>query len=220
MLASRIGELLAPFLGNAGLDEVTLSSISIYIDILQRWNPRINLTAVREAEAIVTRHFGESFFAARLLFPAGDEKTSLADFGSGAGFPGVPCKLWAPDLRVTLIEAHSKKVAFLREALRAIRPPSDRSKSINVFAGRAEDLLQDPDHTSGFDVVTLRAVEQFDRALPTACRLVASRGRAALLIGEEQASRVPALGPTFAWHDPVSLPGSDRRVALVGDRKA
>src|SRR5579862_3828383 len=72
---ARIAKLLAPFLAGApGVDPGSLSlnqveSISMYIDILLRWNARINLTSVREPEAIVTRHFGESIFAAWHLFP-------------------------------------------------------------------------------------------------------------------------------------------------------
>ena len=72
MHPSRIFELLEPFLDSANKRRFTaddLQRISTYIDILKRWNARINLTAIRDEEDIVTRHFGESLFAARYLFP-------------------------------------------------------------------------------------------------------------------------------------------------------
>ena len=73
MQPARIAELLKPFLpasSSRPLTEKDLEHISIYIDILLKWNARINLTAIREEDEIVTRHFGESFFAAAQLFPA------------------------------------------------------------------------------------------------------------------------------------------------------
>src|SRR6202171_1356500 len=69
---ARISELLQPFLGTDTAqqpDDTLCHNISTYIDILLRWNARINLTAIRNPEEIVTRHFGESLFAARHLFP-------------------------------------------------------------------------------------------------------------------------------------------------------
>src|SRR6202166_4167383 len=125
MEPARIAELLQPFLGPANDQRLTandLSNISIYIDLLLRWNARINLTAIRQPEEIVTRHFGESLFAARQLFPrrlsvsgAAATPVQVADVGSGAGFPGIPIKLWAPNIFLTLIESNQKKAIFLRE---------------------------------------------------------------------------------------------------------
>src|SRR5580693_1500012 len=124
METSRIAELLQPFLLapagaspalSAALSAAQLDDISTYIDLLLRWNARINLTSIRQPEAIVTRHFGESMFAARHLFPDPGPPASLIDVGSGAGFPGVPFKFWAPQLHLTLIESTQKKVAFLRQ---------------------------------------------------------------------------------------------------------
>ena len=209
MNPARIAELLEPFLDPAG-DRPTagdLERISTYIDILLRWNARINLTAVRDPEHIVTRHFGESLFAARHLFPARVETATLADLGSGAGFPGVPIKLWAPGFALTLIESNGRKASFLRELTRALA-----LTDINVFHGRAEDLAV------SFDLVTLRAVERFERALPVAARLLASDGRLALLIGASQVNSARTLLPSFSWCDPLPVPQSTSRVLLLGSR--
>src|SRR5882672_5561973 len=138
---TRIAELLKPFLASGSqtpnsLNPAQLRCISMYIDILLQWNERINLTAVREPEEIVTRHFGESIFAARRLFPvAGDSSgktVHVIDVGSGAGFPGLPIRIWAPQIRLTLIESNQKKATFLREVVRSIT-----LTNVNVFDGRA-----------------------------------------------------------------------------------
>ena len=98
MEIARIAELLAPFSGGEALAPALLEQLQAYLDLLLHWNARMNLTAVRDPEAIVTRHFGESLFAARVLLrDAGAAAcATLADVGSGAGFPGVPMKLFSP----------------------------------------------------------------------------------------------------------------------------
>lgn len=249
---SRIAALLAPFLANdQRLTTGDLSHISTYIDILLRWNARINLTAIRDAEPIVTRHFGESLFLAQHLFPhhadvgtaapgcsgersslggqlhttAGTHRgtlalqggepgpkdnralapVTLADVGSGAGFPGIPIKLWAPHISLTLIESNQKKATFLREVARALT-----LTDINIQSARAETLP-----SRSFDVVTLRAVERFETVLPIAARLVRPGGRLALLIGSAQASLARHTLPSLLWSDPIPIPNSRVRILLL-----
>ncbi len=230
---SRIAELLAPFLHTppgppAALNDAQLEQVSAYLDLLLRWNARINLTAVRDPESIVTRHFGESFFAARYLLSGSqesgvgsqgpDEKPGsresgarsqrrAIDLGSGAGFPGLPLKIFAPGLALTLIESSQKKAVFLKEAVRTLA-----LTGVDVFAGRAEDFA------AAADLVTLRAVERYERALGDAARLVAPGGRLALLIGSPQAARTPQLLAGFGWQAPVAIPQSSARVLLVGTK--
>lgn len=209
MDASRIAELLRPFVDEQFPAE-QLAPLQAYLDLLLRWNTRINLTAVRDPEQIVTRHFGESFFAARQLFPRASDIPSitLADLGSGAGFPGVPVKLYVPAINLTLIESQNKKAAFLRELLRALRVDGAQ-----VFCGRAENW------GNTADVVTLRAVEQFERTLPIAARLVGQGGRLCLLIGSSQLDAARKLaGETWTWLDPVAIPLSAGRVIAIAER--
>ena len=195
--------------GLPALDSEQLRHILTYINVLLRWNSRVNLTAVREPEQIVRRHFGESLFAARFLFPDvhGQSAVRIIDVGSGAGFPGIPVKLWCPPASVTLIESNHKKVAFLREVIRSMT-----LMDINVFGGRAEAF-----QGHGGDVVTVRAVEKFEDTLPTAAKLVAPGGKLALLIGETQVQVAKSLQPNIRWNEAVPLPESSNRVLLVGD---
>ncbi len=219
MQAARIAELLSPFLPAAAeerdapspLSIEQIECISIYIDLLIRWNARVNLTAIRDAEHIVNRHFGESLFAARQLFPVPPPPgLAAADIGSGAGFPGLPLKLWAPGLQLTLVESNHKKVAFLREVVRSLR-----LTNVNILNVRAETL---PPHT--FNLVTLRAVERFDAILPVAARLVASGGRMALLIGSSQQAVAQSLLPGWTWIPSQPVPLSTSRILLIGENPA
>src|SRR5271157_4563729 len=107
METARIAELLAPFTMPADPSPGILAQLQSYLDLLLRWNARMNLTSVRDPEQIVIRHFGESLFAAQVLLgeSAGSvEHRKLADVGSGAGFPGIPMKLFEPEIELTLIE--------------------------------------------------------------------------------------------------------------------
>jgi 16S rRNA (guanine527-N7)-methyltransferase len=215
MHQERIAELLEPFLDPGRAQESSsedLNRISMYIDILMRWNARVNLTSIRTEEEIVTRHFGESLFAARHLFPhrtaeadGAGTRMSLADLGSGAGFPGIPIKLWAPYLSVTLIEANHKKATFLREVVRALT-----LTNVDIQNIRAESL----GHNS-FAAVTLRAVERFNDVLPVAARLVAAAGQLALLVGSEQTEVAQAMAG-FVWDKPIAIPLTRSRVLMVG----
>ena len=203
--AARITTLLQPFLPDVPPE--LASQLQTYLDLLLRWNARINLTGVRDPEQIVTRNFGESFFAARVLRDAGAFAASatLADIGSGAGFPGIPIQLFAPELRVTLIESQNKKATFLREVVRAL----DLSHTV-VHPGRAENW------PGQADVVTLRAVEKFAAVLPVASGLVTPGGKLCLLVGEGQAAVARSLlGAGWRMADPIPTPLSDGRVVIV-----
>ena len=276
---ARIAALLEPYVGSSNderLTTVDLQHISTYIDILQRWNARISLTAIRTEEEIVTRHFGESLFAARHLFPRtthvgatalgcppgrspaaeadggktesdriesdkaagaqiesqqnrgraalqapsqtseeekGASAPAVADVGSGAGFPGIPLKLWAPQIHLTLIESNHKKSTFLREVARALI-----LTDINIQTTRAEILAATM--KDKFDVVTLRAVERFETILPVASSLVAPAGRLALLISSAQAPQACSALSTMTWSNPIPIPQSQSRVLLIGTRQA
>ena len=208
MKASQIFGLLAPFLGGVPLSSSQLEQLSNYLDLLVKWNAKTNLTAIRDPEEIVHRHFGESLFAARNLYPnVQNTRETLIDVGSGAGFPGIPIKIFAPELHVTLIESQHKKAIFLREVIRTLG-----LKQINVHMGRAEQ--------SGLTAktVTMRAVEKFEESLSVAASLVEQDGRLTLLIGEAQVEKAKSLIPALQWREAIKIPGSEQRVLLVGGK--
>jgi len=205
MTHDRIAELLSPFLGDAHLSAPQLEQIASYAVMLMKWNAHINLTAVRDPEEIITRHFGESLFAAKSLFPLPSVDKSAMDVGSGAGFPGLPLKIWAPTLELTVIESSHRKAVFLREVARALG-----LSGVRVFADRVEHLSEQA------SLVILRAVEHFERILPVALKLAAPNGRIALLIGTAQIQSAKSARSDVRWENPLPLPLSQNRSLLVG----
>jgi 16S rRNA (guanine527-N7)-methyltransferase len=163
---SAIAALLAPYLPE--VPATLLPQLSTYLDLLLKWNARTNLTAIRNPEEIVRRHFGESLFAARHLNP---NTSTLLDFGSGAGFPGLPIALLRPDIQVTLAESQNKKATFLREAIRNL------TLTTEVWSNRVEAMPA----SQRFDVVALRAVDNMDTALPAAIARITPGGQLTLL---------------------------------------
>ncbi|HEX3153413.1 MAG TPA: 16S rRNA (guanine(527)-N(7))-methyltransferase RsmG [Candidatus Angelobacter sp.] len=205
METAAIAQLLKPFIE---LDESRLRAISIYIDLLLKWNARINLTAIRNPNEIVQRHFGESLFAAKHLLKQNLPKTAI-DLGSGAGFPGVPLAMLAPEVQVTLIEAQQRKATFLRELVRVLN-----LKNVQVFDQRAEN------YPEAADLVMLRAVEKFEEALETAVRLAKPGGSIALMIGSGQIELARNLSSEVSWEKPIQVPCSSARELLVGIKSA
>lgn len=200
----EIDRLLQPF---AKLDQQQLSQTSIYIDLLWRWNARINLTAVRDPQEIVTRHFGESFFVAGIVRDRAP--CTLIDLGSGAGFPGVPVAMLLPEARITLIEANQKKATFLREVSFALK-----LGNVSVFAGRAER------YGGRAELVTMRAVEKFEQAFSVALSLVEQGGEIGLMIGASQVEKAQGLGRDVAWGKAIAIPSGHSRVFLAGIKDA
>jgi len=197
-----LNQLLSPYLRYT-LSSEQLQQIQLYLDLLLKWNSRISLTAIRNPEEIVRRHFGESLFAGEHL--QAESALSLADFGTGAGFPGLPIKIIAPQLELTLIESQQKKATFLREVVRTLG-----LKNVIVHAGRGEDFKLKA------QIVTMRAVEKFDVSLPVAASLVEPAGKLGLLIGAAQASAARDALSEFAWREPITVPESRQRTLLIG----
>jgi 16S rRNA (guanine527-N7)-methyltransferase len=199
----RLNALLAEA-AQPPLDPLLTQRFEALFSLFLRWSARINLTAIRNEEGILSRHFVESIACARAL-SAGI--SSLLDFGSGAGFPGLPIALCRPEIAVTLAESQGKKAAFLREAVRVL------GISAKVHSGRAEDLR------TVFDCVILRAVDKMDRAVQSAVQLVRPGGWLALMT---TTAALPALkssaGAEFSWSAAPLLPSDDDRLLALGKR--
>jgi len=174
MTPSHLQSLLTPYLGDHPTPEPLYDQLTTYLDLLLKWNARTNLTAIRDPEEIVRRHFGESLFAAVHLAPKLAPNATLLDFGSGAGFPGLPIQLLLPHLRVTLAESQNKKSTFLREVVRTLALPTQ------IHAARVETLPAE----ALFDAITLRAVDNTPAALAAAKPHLAPAGWLVLLTAE------------------------------------
>jgi 16S rRNA (guanine527-N7)-methyltransferase len=203
--AARLNRLLEDA-SLAALDRELAARFEDYLALLLRWNARVNLTSIRDPDQVLARHFVESIACARAL-PAGIR--TLLDFGSGAGFPGLPIALLRPEIAVTLAESQAKKAAFLRETVRVL------GMATRVHAGRAERLGEQ------FDCVTLRAVDRMPEAVSQAARLVSRIGWLALMTTQADLGGLKAVaGADFRWNPPIRIPGGDERVVCVGQRQS
>jgi 16S rRNA (guanine527-N7)-methyltransferase len=144
----RFGEALASNMGSFDLDlsSETITRLSSYYSLLTRWNDRLHLVAPCSPEEFATRHVLESLMLLRHL----PQQAKIADIGSGAGLPIIPCLLARPDLQATLIESSQKKSVFLREALNQLGRPS-------VIIPKPFEQVEPPD----VSFVTCRALDQF-----------------------------------------------------------
>lgn len=169
-----------------------VACLEAHLDLLLRWNRALNLTAIRDRKEAIERHYCESLFLGSRLPPG---QLTVADVGSGAGFPGFPVAVLRPDCQVTLIESHQRKAVFLREASRGF-------PNVRVVAKRAEDVEE------RFDWVISRAVSYMDLA-PLLKNLAPN---ADLLTGGER----PPEGMGYVWDDPVALPWGKQRFLWTG----
>jgi len=202
--SERLNELLA-IACLQPLQQAETKRFTDYLALILRWNVRMNLTAIRDEDSILGRHFVESIACARAL-PS--DLATLLDFGSGAGLPGIPIAICRPEITVTLAESQGKKAAFLQEAVRTLNLP------IRVHSGRAETLAE------RFDCVALRAVDKMETAVKSAANLVGSGGWLALLTTEHDRHSIQsAAGPVFEWKQPKKLAADDSRRLALGKRK-
>jgi 16S rRNA (guanine527-N7)-methyltransferase len=204
--AGRLQSILQS-LGQPALSPEQATAFETYLALLLRWNARVNLTAIRDEDSILLRHFVESITCARLL-PSG--VTTVLDYGSGGGFPGVPCAICLPQVRVTLAESQNKKSAFLQEVVRTL------GLEAAVHAGRVATLPA----TALFDVVTLRAVDKMQEACADAVTRVRTGGWLAILSTTSSLGSLVEDLRGIAWRPPQSLLGTEQEVLLLGRRLA
>ena len=190
----RLKQLLQPF--GVDLSPAQTDQVLTYLHLLLRWNQKINLTAIRDPEECVTRHFGESLLLARHMKLQG----ALLDIGSGAGFPGLALKIPFPELAVTLLEPVAKKRAFLKEAARACG-----FRHVDVRAERLEDFVR-VTPPPVFDFATLRAVGNLDVLVPRAAQCLKPNGNLFLWLTHQQTDGLTRIPSGLAWAEPLSIP--------------
>lgn len=177
------------FGGTAPCSSEVVALLFHHFELLRLWNRRLNLSSIRDDREIVLRHYAESLFLG-LHLPK--DVRSIADVGSGAGFPGLPVAFLRPEIKVSLIESHQRKAVFLREATRGV-------KNVRVFAGRADQVGE------SFDLLISRGVSARD--LATLFPAIATRF--AVLAGAEFFAETETL-------ERIPLPWGERRFLHTG----
>jgi 16S rRNA (guanine527-N7)-methyltransferase len=181
-----------------------LRRIDEFVALLARWSARINLVSARSADEITDRHVLDSLALTKLARGA----KVAADFGSGAGFPGVLMAITAPETMVHLVEARERRAAFLREVARTIG-----LDNIRVWLSRAE-TWQPPER---LELVAVRALRS-DVAAALARPVLTERGDLALM-RKQSAGGVHAPGFEELGRLRYSLPRGERHEVLVLRRR-
>ena len=204
--ADEFDKALAEHAGEFGvtLGEEARARLGQYFSLVMSWNPRLHLVAPCPPAEFATRHVLESLLAVPHL----TEGASLADVGSGAGLPAVPCLVVRPDLKAVLVEASKKKSVFLQEALSHLGKQTDA----RVVAERFERV-----EPPSADFLTCRALERFAETLPQILRW-SSRVKTLLLFGGDSVrAEIERAGLPC---ESVLAPRSERRFLFVVRRSA
>lgn len=130
-------------------DEDKYNKFITYKNLLQEWNEKINLTAIVEPKEVILKHFIDSLTINKYL----KENATLADVGTGAGFPGIPLKILRPDIKITLVDSLNKRINFLNEVIEKLN-----LEDIVTVHSRIEDFGKNKSYREKFDYVTARAV--------------------------------------------------------------
>jgi len=202
-VATALGEGLAAL----GLSGALAAPLLQYLCLLHRWNRSYNLTAIRDPEAMVTRHLLDSLS----LVPFVEPVRTLADLGTGPGLPGVPLALALPGLQVTLVESNGKKARFLREVVRALA-----LGNVQVVQSRIEAFAA----PGQFSAITARALDTLAGIVAVGGHLLADGGQLLAMKGAYPHAEITAL--TQGWQvsavHPLRVPGleAERHLVMVG----
>ena len=224
------GEGVAPVLEECSpeicvpLSAEEIRSFQVYASMLREKNKVMNLTALDDDNGIAMKHFIDSLTLCPYIkeeqTKAGKNDLTLADIGTGAGFPGMPLKISMPELKVTLMDSLAKRLGFLSEVCTALS-----LEGVNMVHTRAEDGGKDKKYRESFDIVTARAVA----ALPVLAEyclpfvkvggvFLAMKGHAEEEVADA-AKAIATLGGTIEKTDTFTLPGTDMERTIVVIRK-
>lgn len=197
-----IRQILEKF--DAPISDALADQVAEYIELLLRWNEKVNLTSIRDPLVIVERHFGEAIFGAASM---GISSGKLLDVGSGAGFPALPIAMVRSKVTEVLLEPNTKKAAFLGEVCRVL----GLSERVEIARCRLEEYSSDEKAC----FITSRAVRVDSQFLDRCIKLMRRDGRLILWTGCEDAKAVMRR-EGWEWRAPARIPGSEQRCILSG----
>lgn len=186
-----------------------------YMNLLLDWNEKINLTAITEPEEVILKHFIDSLTINKYI----ENNKTIADVGTGAGFPGIPLKIYRPDLNVVLVDSLNKRINFLNEVICKLD-----LKMISAIHSRIEDFGKDKKHRENYDYVTARAVANLTTLSEYLIPISKINGKCICMKGDEieeeldnSKAAINILGGKIDKVDYFELPNSDisRNVIII-----
>lgn len=200
---------------NIELSEKQIGQFLSYYELLLEWNKVMNLTAITEFKEVVKKHFLDSLSLIMIMEIKADD--SVADIGTGAGFPGIPLKIVYPDTEFLLLDSLNKRVKFLLEVKTRLN-----LKNIELVHGRAEDYAKNKSYREQYDLAVSRAVANLSTLSEYCLPFVKEGGsfisyKSGNVEEEIKASghAVSLLGGSMKNQISFQLPGSDYKRTLV-----
>lgn len=194
-----------------------LNKFYSYMNLLIDWNTKINLTAITEPEEIIKKHFIDSLTISKYI----ENNSKLIDVGTGAGFPGIPIKIYKEDVKVSLLDALNKRLNFLNEVIE-----ENKLENIETLHFRAEEIGRNKKFREKYDIATSRAVAQLNILAEYLLPLVKIGGKCICMKGsniqeeiELSKKAINLLGGEIEKVEEFILPYSDINRSIIIIRK-
>lgn len=210
-------EIVAQKAGEYGLTltDVQLAAFDQYFALLIDWNEKINLTAITDPQEVAVKHMIDSLscYDENIFSP----ECTVVDVGTGAGFPGLPLKIFRPDIRLTLLDSLNKRLLFLQAVVEKLG-----LTKVKLIHARAEEAGRKKELRGQYTIAVSRAVARLNVLCELCLPLVAIGGHFIALKGAQYAQEVAEagnavklLGSEIADVRPVKLPGLDDARAII-----
>ena len=190
-----------------------------YMELLIEWNEKMNLTAITEPKEIILKHFVDSLTIAKYI----EEGKSIIDMGTGAGFPGIPLKIYRKDVKVVLADSLNKRIKFLDEVIDKLK-----LENVETIHCRAEELGKNKQYREKFDYATSRAVANLSTLSEYLMPFVKLNGKCIFMKTieveeelEKAKKAIKTLGGKIEKVDKFEIPESDlgRSIIIVKKEK-
>ena len=198
---------------NIQIEQNQIEKFYKYMNLLIEWNKKINLTALIEENDIILKHYVDSLTALKYI----ENKKTIIDIGTGAGFPGIPISIMRNENDLTLVEYKNKKINFLHEVKN-----QRQIENINMIHSRAEDIGQDKKYRENFDYAISRAVANLSTLSEYLIPLVKIGGKIICMKGSETKTEIEnaknairQLGGKIAQIDEFNLPKTDMKRTII-----
>ena len=204
---------------NIVFNEKQLEQFYNYMNLLLEWNEKINLTAITDPEEIIIKHFIDSLTISKYI----ENNKQIADLGTGAGFPGIPLKIYRTDLNIVLVDSLNKRINFLNEVIDKLN-----LDNITTIHSRIEDFGKDKKYREAFDYATARAVANLSVLSEYLIPVVKLKGQAICMKGSEieieiddSKTAINILGGQIIKVDKFNLPETDigRNIIIINKIK-